>query len=161
MELQPIEELLKKYDRGETSIAEEAKIAAFFAQSDVPEHLLHYKMLFSYVSKEKHQDYRPDLKLNKRSHSFRNLSIAASVIILLGFVLGYNSDSTEHYSEDEIFVYNQTKTALELLSNNLNKGTTQLKNLEVFSNAMQKGEQNITYLNTFNITTNKIFKINK
>jgi hypothetical protein len=161
MELQPIEELLKKYDRGETSIAEEAKIAAFFAQSDVPEHLLHYKMLFSYFLKEKHQDYRPDLKLNKRSHSFRNLSIAASVVILLGFVLSYNSDSTEHYSEDEIFVYNQTKTALELLSNNLNKGTTQLKNLEVFSNAMQKGEQNITYLNTFNITTNKIFKINK
>ncbi len=161
MELQPIEELLKKYDRGETSIAEEAKIAAFFAQSDVPEHLLHYKMLFSYFSKEKHQDYRPDLKLNKRSYSFRNLSIAASVVILLGFVLIYNSDSTEHYSEDEIFVYNQTKTALELLSNNLNKGTTQLKNLEVFSNAMQKGEQNITYLNTFNITTNKIFKINK
>jgi len=161
MELQPIEELLKKYDRGETSIVEEAKIAAFFAQSDVPEHLLHYKMLFSYFSKEKHQDYRPDLKLNKRSHSFRNLSIAASVVILLGFVLSYNSDSTEHYSEDEIFVYNQTKTALELLSNNLNKGTTQLKNLEVFSNAMQKGEQNITYLNTFNITTNKIFKINK
>ena len=161
MELQPIEELLKKYDRGETSIAEEAKIAVFFAQSDVPEHLLHYKMLFSYFSKEKHQDYGPDLKLNKRSHSFRNLSIAASVVIFLGFVLSYNSDSTEHYSEDEIFVYNQTKTALELLSNNLNKGTTQLKNLEVFSNAMQKGEQNITYLNTFNITTNKIFKINK
>ena len=95
-------------------------------------------MLFSYFSKEKHQDYRPDLKLNKRSHSFRNLSITASVVILLGFVLSYNSDLTEHYSEDEIFVYNQTKTALELLSNNLNKGTTQLKNLEVFSNAMQK-----------------------
>ena len=161
MELQPIEELLKKYDQGETSIAEEAKIAAFFAQNDVSEHLLHYKMLFSYFSNEKHHDFIPDLKLNKRSHSFRNLSIAASVVILLGFVLSYNSDSTEHYSEDEIFVYNQTKTALELLSNNLNKGTTQLKNLEVFSNAMQKGEQNITYLNTFNITTNKIFKINK
>ena len=161
MDLQPIEELLKKYDRGETSIAEEAKIAVFFAQNDVPEHLLHYKMLFNYFSNEKHQDYRPDLKLNKRTYSFRNLSIAASVVILLGLALSYNSNSTEQYSEDEIFVYNQTKTALELLSNNLNKGTTQLKNLEVFSNAMQKGEQNITYLNTFNITTNKIFKINK
>ena len=161
MELQPIEELLKKYDRGETSIAEEAKIAVFFAQSDVPEHLLHYKTLFSYFSNEKHQDYRPDLKLNKRTYSFRNLSIAASVVILLGLALSYNSNSTEQYSEDEIFVYNQTKTALELLSNNLNKGTTQLKNLEFFSNAMQKGEQNMTYLNTFNTTTNKIFKINK
>jgi hypothetical protein len=161
MELLPIEELLKKYDRGETSIAEEANIAAFFAQNDVPKHLLHYKTLFSYFSTEKHQDYKTDLKLNKRSHSFRNLSIAASVVILFGLALNYNSDSIEHYSEDEIFVYNQTKAALELLSNNLNKGTTQLKNLEVFSNAMQKGEQNITYLNTFNTTTNKIFKINK
>ena len=161
MELQPIEELLKKYDRGETSVAEEVKIAAFFAQNDVPEHLLHYKTLFSYFSNEKYQDYRPDLKLNKRTYFFRNLSVAASVVILLSLALSYNSDSTEQYSEDEMFVYNQTKTALELLSNNLNKGTTQLKNLEVFSNAMQKGEQNITYLNTLNITTNKIFKINK
>ena len=161
MELQPIEELLKKYDRGETSIAQEAKLADFFAQNDVPEHLLHYKTLFCYFSNEKQQDYIPDLKLNKRIHSFRNLSIAASVVILIGLALNYNSTSTVQYSEDEIFAYNQTKTALELLSNNLNKGTSQLKNLEVFSNAMQKGEQNMTYLNTFNATTNKIFKIKK
>ena len=161
MELQPIEELLKKYDRGETSIAQETKLADFFAQNDVPEHLLHYKTLFCYFSNEKQQDYIPDLKLNKRTHSFRNLSIAASVVILIGLALNYNSTSTVQYSEDEIFAYNQTKTALELLSNNLNKGTTQLKNLGVFSNAMQKGEQNMTYLHTFNTTTNKIFKINK
>ena len=30
MELQPIEELLKKYDRGETSIGQEAKLADLF-----------------------------------------------------------------------------------------------------------------------------------
>ena len=161
MELQPIEKLLKKYDLGETTIAEEAKIAAFFAQNDVPQHLSHYKILFSYFSNEKHHDYIPDLKLNKEKKSFRNLSIAASLVILLGFALNYNSASTVQYSEDEIFTYNQAKTALELLSNNLNKGTTQLKNLGVFSNAMQKGEQNMTYLHTFNTTTNKIFKINK
>ena len=161
MELQPIEELLKKYDQGETSIAEEAKIAAFFAQNDVSEHLLHYKMLFSYFSNEKHHDFIPDLKLNKRKYYFRNLSIAASIVILLSLALNYNSTSTVQYSDDEIFVYHQTKKALELLSNNFNKGTTQLKNLEVFSNAIQKGEQNMTYLNTFNTTTNKIFKITK
>ena len=48
-----------------------------------------------------------------------------------------------------------------MLSNNFNKGTSQLKTLDVFSTALQKGEQNITFLNAFNTTTNKIFKINK
>lgn len=160
MELQPIEHLLEKYDLGKTSLVEEAKLAAFFTQSDVPEHLMHYKILFSYFSEEKYHDFSSPFKINKRQNPLKYLSIAASIALLFGLILNYNSVSTPH-TQDEIFAYNQTKSALELLSNNFNKGTHQLKNLEVFTNALQKGEQNMTYLNTFNTTTNTIFKINK
>jgi hypothetical protein len=67
----------------------------------------------------------------------------------------------KQYSEEELFVYDQTKTALEMLSTNFNKGTLQLKSLEILSKTLQKGEENISFLNTFNTTTRKIFKINK
>ena len=102
------------------------------------------------------------MNVTKKVFGFRNLYIAASVVVLLGLLLNYNSGvHNNQFSEDDIFAYDQTKIALEMLSNNFNKGTSQLKTLEVFSNALQKGEQNITFLNTFNTTTNKIFKINK
>jgi hypothetical protein len=161
MELKLIEKLLKKYDLGETTLAEESKLASFFNQNDVPEHFLHYKLVFNYYSTEKHHDFTPNYKFKKRKFSFVNLSIAASVVVLLGLILKFNATPKIQYSDDEIFTYNQTKTALELLSNNFNKGTIQIKTLEVFSEAFQKGKQNITYLNTFNTTTNKIFNINK
>jgi hypothetical protein len=48
-----------------------------------------------------------------------------------------------------------------MLSTNFNKGTSQLKSLEILSKTLQKGEENISFLNTFNTTTRKIFKINK
>jgi hypothetical protein len=162
MELQHIEQLLEKYDLGETSLAEEATLAAFFNQDEVPDHLLHYQALFRYFSHAKHQKFTPQVNVTKKVFGFRNLSIAASVVVLLGLLLNYNSGvHNNQFSKDEIFAYDQTKIALEMLSNNFNKGTSQLKTLEVFSNALQKGEQNITFLNTFNTTTNKIFKINK
>ena len=41
MELHHIEQLLEKYDLGETSLAEEATLASFFNQNEVPEHLMH------------------------------------------------------------------------------------------------------------------------
>ena len=162
MELHHIEQLLEKYDLGETSLAEEATLASFFNQNEVPEHLMHYQTLFSYFSDAKHQKFTPEVKIAKRVFRFKNLSIAASVVVLLGLLLNYNSGvQNNHFTDEEIFAYEQTKTALEMLSNNFNKGTSQLKTLDVFSTALQKGEQNITFLNAFNTTTNKIFKINK
>ena len=90
------------------------------------------------------------------------MSVAASVIILLGLFLNYNLElKNNQYSEEELFVYDQTKTALEMLSTNFNKGTSQLNSLEILSKTLQKGEENISFLNTFNTTTRKIFKINK
>ena len=55
----------------------------------------------------------------------------------------------------------QLETDRRLIAIKVKRLKHQLKNLEVFTNALQKGEQNMTYLNTFNTTTNTIFKINK
>lgn len=162
MELQAIEALLKKYELGETSKAEETQLALFFKSSSVPEHLEHYRSLFDYFYNSRQQQYTTKLNFKSTYFEFKRLSVAASVIILLGLILNYNLKlKNKQYSEEELFVYDQTKTALEMLSTNFNKGTSQLKSLEILSKTLQKGEENISFLNTFNTTTRKIFKINK
>lgn len=48
MDCKDIEQLLEHYWQCETSLEEEAQLRAFFAQGNVPEHLLRYKDLFVY-----------------------------------------------------------------------------------------------------------------
>ena len=48
MNLQKIEDLIGKYDRGETSRDEERQLKAFFTAEKVPVHLNKYKALFTY-----------------------------------------------------------------------------------------------------------------
>lgn len=53
MDYKYIEQLLERYWRCETSLEEEEILRAFFSQEKVPEHLLQYKLLFSFVKQEK------------------------------------------------------------------------------------------------------------
>jgi len=47
-----IEELLERFFEGQTSNAEEQRLYEFFAGDDVPEHLFHYKQVFSYFDND-------------------------------------------------------------------------------------------------------------
>ena len=53
MDYKYIEQLLERYWRCETSLEEEEILRTFFSQEKVPEHLLQYKLLFSFVKQEK------------------------------------------------------------------------------------------------------------
>ena len=48
MDCKHIEQLLERYWQCETSLEEELQLRTFFAEGDVPEHLLRYKDLFVY-----------------------------------------------------------------------------------------------------------------
>jgi len=50
MELARIENLLEKYFEAATTIKEEAVLKEFFAQEEVPAHLLKYKEMFNYFN---------------------------------------------------------------------------------------------------------------
>ena len=60
MDYKYIEQLLESYWKAETSVEEEKILRAFFSQTDIPEHLLKYRDLFTYGDSEKQQDVLGD-----------------------------------------------------------------------------------------------------
>ena len=53
MELKLVEQLLEKYFQGETTIAEEKQLKAYFSSNDVASHLAKYQSLFGYFETQK------------------------------------------------------------------------------------------------------------
>jgi len=57
MVLNNIEQLLEKYDNGETSLNEEQQLRDYFAQEEVAPHLESYKVMFQYFNTTKQEHY--------------------------------------------------------------------------------------------------------
>ena len=126
MELDRIEILLEKYFEGETSIAEENELKAYFSSADVAQHLEHYKAMFGYFSSAKEQKFEQQIPLKSKKLQVAWLSVAASVVILLGMFTFYNrnishSEDLGTYNDPEK-AFEETQKALNLLSKNVNVG---------------------------------------
>jgi hypothetical protein len=86
--------------------------------------------------------------------------MAAAAALILGIFFGMNfNNGAKVLTNENLLTYNQTKSAIEMLSRNINKGTSKLKTLQIISNSYGKGKQNLTILNNFNTSTYKIFKL--
>jgi len=140
MELANIEKLLEKYLNAETSIAEEKELKNYFSSNNVAPHLEEYQVIFGYFSTSKNEEYTKPIQLNSQKKSWKWLSVAASVILLVSVYNGY-TNIQERKAER---VYAETITALEMLSTNLNKGNVAIAQLQRFDD-----------------TTNKFFKQSK
>ncbi|WP_035667602.1 hypothetical protein [Flavobacterium sp. 83] len=129
MELNKIEILLEKYFQGETSIAEENELRTYFSSPDVAQHLEQYKLIFGYFSLPKEQMLKQEIPLQSKKHYVAWLSIAASVVVLLGIgaYIFYNNDNVNEkqdlgtYDDPEVAL-KETQKALALLSNHVNVG---------------------------------------
>ena len=137
------EELIVKYEAATTSLNEEQYLQQYFTTQDVAPHLAHYKYLFTYFKAAKTETLSLKLPLPKKKVNYKWLSMAAVIVLAVGFYAQYNFINTQKQDREVLLAYQQTKMALELLSNNLNTGTEKLK-----------------YLSSFEQTTNQIFKIN-
>ena len=84
--------------------------------------------------------------------------MATALILVIFLGMNFNNGTKELINENHL-TYNQTKSAIEILSRNINKGTSKLKTLQIISNSYVKGKQNLTILNNFNTSTHKIFKL--
>ncbi|OQD43453.1 hypothetical protein [Croceivirga radicis] len=144
-----IEVLLEKYFEANTTLAEEKLLRDYFAQDTIAEHLEAYRSMFGYFNKAKVDVYTKQVPLKpRRNVNFRWLSVAASVIVVIGLYfgqLGYRNYQEQKQLEQEQarYAYQQTKKALNLLAENFGKGT-----------------QKMAYLKTFEVSKDKIYNEN-
>ncbi len=139
MELDRIEDLLEKYFEATTTVAEEQTIKAYFAGDEVAPHLQQYGPMFGYFSKTKNERFTGQVPLNTRKKYSKWISVAAAVVVIFGLYLG-NEYQEQKRAE---YAYNQTKEALRLLAENLDRGT-----------------EKVAYLNEFELTKQKILNNN-
>lgn len=144
MELHKIEQLLEKYFDGETSITEENELKSYFSSSDVAQHLEQYKPMFGYFSTAKEQQFEQHIPLTAKKRKVAWISVAASVVVLLGAgtfaYFNYNQPQSQDlgtYDNPEI-AFRETQKALSLLSNNVNVGVESVQYIEQYETTKAK-----------------------
>ena len=151
MELNNIENLLEKYFQGETSIAEENQLRAYFSSSNVAQHLEQYKPMFGYFSQAKEQKSTYEIPLQTKKRNVAWLSIAASAVVLLGIgTYFYTSEknATPVTAQSELGTYDDPEEAL---------AATQ-KALALLSNNVNVGIESVQYIKEYEQSKNKVFK---
>ena len=139
MELDNIEKLLEKYFEATTTVAEEQQLREYFTSGDVAAHLKQYTSLFAYFSGARKERFTGQVPLNTRRNIYGWLSVAAVAVLIFGIYFG-NNYREQRQAE---YAYHQTREALRLLAENLDRGT-----------------EKVAYLNEFEETKQKIYKSN-
>jgi hypothetical protein len=151
MELNRIENILEKYFQGETTIAEEKELKDYFSSPDVAQHLEQYKPMFGYFSQVKEQKSTQEIPLQTKKRNVAWLSIAASVVVLLGigtFMYVSEKNTPPVVAQTELGTYDNPEEAL---------AATQ-KALAMLSNNVNVGIESVQYIQEFEQSKNKIFK---
>ncbi|MGF1557093.1 hypothetical protein [Paucihalobacter sp.] len=162
MVLNDIEKLLEKYDLGETTLQEEQALRTYFSENEAPEHLKSYGLMFQYFEQTKQEHATKEVPLKpKKSNVYKWISVAAAAVLMFGLYISQPEPvKTElsQLSQEEQELYYKTIEALDLVSNQLNKGKQQLVVLDVMASSYNEGIEKVSMLDEFSQTTNKIFK---
>lgn len=147
MELQSIDTLLDKYFEGETSIAEEKELKAYFGSTGVAQHHAQYRPLFGYFEEQQQtQQFEKTIPLKAKRNYIAWMSVAASVVFMFGMFMFLNSNqptASEElgtYENPEV-AFRETQKALNMLSKNVNVGVASM-----------------SYIGEFEKTKDKVFK---
>lgn len=130
MELQ-IKKLKEKYWNGETTVEEEKELKTLLhkQEGNNPE-----KIFFEELEERKQDEGKIEFTYPKTRNNFiwKISSIAATIIILIAFAIGYNSyeqpDPYEITNPEQ--AYEVSLQALRLVSSELNKGMTYSSRIE-------------------------------
>lgn len=142
MDIDKIKIQLDKYFRAETSIAEENELRDYFSSPYVPPSLERYKPIFGCLTLEKEKHFNQKNHLKSRKRNWIWLSVAASVVVLLGIgVYGYfnyyNADQDQNlgtYDDPEV-AFRETQKVLSSLSTNLNTGFESMQYICEYENS--------------------------
>ena len=134
MELANIEELLEKYLNATTSLQEEQLLQDYFLSKNVAPHLKDYQSMFSYFKQNKDTVYTKSIQLKTKKTNWKWLSVAASIVLLFSVYFG-----KEYYQEQQAKKqFAQVKEALKMISKNLNKGNEAVATLYTYENTVNK-----------------------
>ena len=155
MVLNDIEKLLEKYDNGETTLKEEHVLKNYFTSDNVAPHLEMYKPMFAYFLVNQQEQFTKDVPLKtKRVINYKWISVAAVVLLMLGFYFGSSFNNELGTYDDPELAFNDFTKSMEMISQKLNKGTSTVGYL----NEVNKGTATLGYLNEIENTTSIIFK---
>ncbi len=156
MNLQKIEQLIEKYERGETSADEEKQMMAYFLREDVLPHLKNFQSLFTFYHHSKSEELQngdfdkmvltaledkkviPMITGNSNRLYFIS-TIAAGIIILFGlyFRYGATGSSMKDTYHDPVLAYAETKKVLMKISVNMNSGVDEMKSFKEFNEGLK------------------------
>ena len=134
MELSKIEQLLEKYQNAETTLQEEATLKNYFLSGNVAPHLQEYESMFSYFAISKAEKSVKPIQLNTKKKNWKWMSVAASIALLFSVYVGNN-----YVQEQKVKAqYAEVLSTLKLLSSNLNKGNEAVASLYTYEDAVNK-----------------------
>lgn len=140
MESHKIEKLMAAYFEGKTSLSEERELKEYFTSGDVAAEYESYRPLFQYMVVAKNEQSQRTFKIpSGRRLNLAWASVAAAVVVAFGIYFG---QSYQEQKQAEM-AYQETKRAISLLAENL-----------------ERGNKKIVYLQGFEETTQKIYKNN-
>jgi hypothetical protein len=129
----------------------------YFTNGDVAEHLQSLKPMFEGFVQAKEEVLGSEVSLPQSGFTIKPwwYSIAATflVAITVGSIVFSNSGLSQE-EEEALAALKQTREAMMMLSSNLNKGTENVAYLNEFT----KGSSTIMHINQFTETKNKILK---
>lgn len=134
MELASVKILLGKYMEGETTVAEEAQLRGYFSGDEVAPELEAYRPLFAYFSEARDERFTGQVPLKTRRFDYRWLSVAAVGVLMFGLYFG-NQYREQREAE---YAYNETRKALGMIAQNLDRGTEKVAYIAEFDEAKQK-----------------------
>ena len=166
MVLNNIEQLLEKYENGETTLKEEQQLKNYFSQGTVEPHLEMYKPMFQYFLVTKQERFTKDVPLipitigTKSKFNYKWISVAAVAVLMFGIYNQINKPITsiDQLNNEERLAYNQTVEGLQYLGIAFNKGSDNMKTLNLLSSNLNKGSQQMAHINELSKATNKILK---
>ena len=134
MELSKIEQLLERYQNAETTLQEEATLKNYFLSGNVAPHLQEYESMFSYFAISKAEKSVKPIQLNTKKKNWKWMSVAASIALLFSVYVGNN-----YVQEQKVKAqYAEVLSTLKLLSSNLNKGNEAVASLYTYEDAVNK-----------------------
>ncbi|MFD1316148.1 hypothetical protein [Namhaeicola litoreus] len=137
MESGNIEKLLEKYFEAETTLAEEKQLKEYFSGNQIAEHLAQYRAFFGYFKEEPNHISVKEIELPKeRKFNMKFISIAASFLLMVSVFSYQQYQHNQEVAAREAFA--KTQEALQLISQNLNKGNKAIAQLNYYEETQRK-----------------------